>query len=127
MYTGKAARGRCHSINHGVLIGARGGVTIGKYVRLSSHAVIETGYLIPGIIPRQHSAKPIVIADGVWVVHGCNHSDRRHHRSQISVIASGAVATRDVPRDSIAMGVPSFFIGLSVRDQASAPLVGGGQ
>jgi maltose O-acetyltransferase len=107
------------TINHGVVMGARGGVTIGKNVRLSPYAVIETGYLVPNIVPREHSAKPIVIEDGVWVATGATIL-AGVTIGRNSVIAAGAVVSRDVPPNSLAMGVPARFTRLAIPEQAPA-------
>lgn len=95
------------TINFGVHIGARGGVTIGKNVRLSTYAVIETAALNPTVIPRdKHNAEPIVIEDGVWIASGAIILGGVTI-GRDSVVAAGAVVTRDVPPFSIAMGVPA--------------------
>jgi acetyltransferase-like isoleucine patch superfamily enzyme len=95
------------TINFGVHIGARGGVTIGRNVRLSTYAVIETAFLDPTVATRtKHHAKPIIIEDGVWI------ASRATVLAGVtvgrnSVVAAGAVVTRDVPPCSIAIGVPA--------------------
>jgi galactoside O-acetyltransferase len=95
------------TINFGVHIGARGGVTIGRNVRLSTYATIETASLNPTVVPRNvHRAEPIVIEDGVWIASGAIILGGVTI-GQDSVIAAGAVVTRDVPCNSIAMGVPA--------------------
>ena len=105
------------TINYGVHIGARGGVKIGKNVRLSTYAVIETAGLDPTRVPRvAHYAKPIIIEDGVWiaaratVLGGVTIGEN-------AVVAAGAVVTRDVPPNSIAVGIPARCRPLDVSSQ----------
>lgn len=107
LYPERLTLGDGTTINFGVHIGARGGVTVGKNVRLSTYAVIETASLNHAVVPRdEHRAKPIAIEDGVWIasratVLGGVTIGRN------SVVAAGAVVTRDVPPCSIAMGIPA--------------------
>lgn len=96
------------TLNHGVLIGARGGVEIGKRVRISSYSVIETSYLkkFEGReIPRERLNGKIIIEDDVWIA----TSARILANVTIgkgSVIAAGAVVTKNVPPYSLCAGVP---------------------
>lgn len=94
------------TINHFVFLGGRGGIDIGKHVRLSNHCVLETGYLVQDSTDRYHEAKPIVIEDNVWIATGAIVlAGVRVGRN--SIVAAGAVVIKDVPADSIAMGVPA--------------------
>lgn len=121
------------SINHGVVMSGEGGIDIGKYVSISSYAILETGGLKLHEIavekenaptenlgirkflnltlplknyPREHEYKPIVIGDNVWIASratilaGVTIGDN-------SVVAAGALVTKDIPPNSIAMGVPA--------------------
>lgn len=123
------------SINYGVVMSGEGGIDIGKYVSISSYAILETGGLKLHEIavenesssteslgiskflsltlpiknyPREHEYKPIVIGDNVWIASratilaGVTIGDN-------SVIAAGALVTKDIPPNSIAMGVPAKF------------------
>lgn len=104
----KISIGDYTTINHGVVIGGRGGVKIGSHVRLSPYAIIESGYLNTetSSLPRQHKSKPIVIGDGVWVASGAIVLAGVTIGNN-SVIAAGAVVTKDVPPNMIAMGIPA--------------------
>jgi acetyltransferase-like isoleucine patch superfamily enzyme len=94
------------TINHGVVINGRGGVTIGSRVRLSSYACLESEYLTVDEVPRSHGTAPIVIEDDVWIATGAVVlAGVTVGRS--SVVAAGAVVTRDVPAGSVAAGVPA--------------------
>ncbi len=96
------------TINSGVILHARGGIKIGNAVRLSPGCVLETGYLEKHRSPREHAAAPITIEDHVWiatraiVLPGVTIG---HH----SIVAAGAVVTKNVPPYSFACGVPATF------------------
>jgi maltose O-acetyltransferase len=94
------------TVNYGVVINGRGGVTIGRRVRLSSNVALESEFLQVDRIPRKHSTKPIVIEDNVWIGSGAivlaGVTVGRN-----SVVAAGAVVTKDVPPGCIAAGVPA--------------------
>lgn len=96
------------TINHGVIIGGRGGVTIGNNVRISPYSIIETGYLKLDKIPYEHDAKPIYIGNDVWIASGATIIAGVTINDS-AIIASGAVVTKDVPTGMIAMGVPATF------------------
>ncbi len=104
---------RC-TINEGVIIGGRGGVSIGHDVRISAGAFIETGYLEAAYytdganVWRKHGSQPIVIADNVWIGAGAKVL-AGVTVGRNSVVAAGAVVTKHVPPDSIAMGIPATF------------------
>lgn len=89
------------------VLGGMAGITMGDHVRLSEGACVETGGLdIRGTLPYSHVAKPIILGKGVWlgyratVLGGVTVGDG-------SVVGAGAVVTRDVPPNSIAVGSPA--------------------
>lgn len=122
------------SINYGVVMGGEGGIDIGNYVSISSYAILETGrlkvheidpveneqlstgylslknllklYLPVKEYPREHEYKPIVIGNNVWIASratilaGVTIGDN-------SIVAAGAIVTKDIPPNSIAMGTPA--------------------
>jgi acetyltransferase-like isoleucine patch superfamily enzyme len=103
---------RC-TINENAVLGGRGGLEIGSDVRISTQAIIETGYLeareyhTDGIRSwRTHAADPIRIGNNVWigagakVLAGVTVGDN-------AVIAASAVVTKDVPADHVAVGIPA--------------------
>jgi acetyltransferase-like isoleucine patch superfamily enzyme len=123
------------SINYGVVMGGEGGIDIGRYVSISSYAILETGRLkvhdeiatvetehlptqylsLKNLVkfslpvkeyPREHEHKPIVIGNNVWIASratilaGVTIGDN-------SIVAAGAVVTKDIPPNSIAIGIPA--------------------
>ncbi|MBU0596049.1 sugar O-acetyltransferase [Candidatus Bipolaricaulota bacterium] len=99
------------TLNHGVVIRARAGIMIGRQVRVSSGAMILTsGLRIEGAEPPyDHYAEPISIGDGVWIG-SCAQIMPGITVGEHSVVAAGAVVTRDVPAHTIVGGVPASVI-----------------
>lgn len=98
------------TINHGVVFSAKGGITIGRDVRISNYVVLETAQLDVHDMTsgHVHICKPIVVGDHVWIATGAiilpgvTIGDG-------AVIAAGAVVSRDVPAYHLAKGVPARF------------------
>lgn len=94
------------TLNHGVVIDARAKVTIGSNVRISSYSLIETAYLNKDTDQRVHDSKEITIGNDVWIASGAkilagvNIGDG-------TIVAAGAVVTKDIPANSLAKGVPA--------------------
>ncbi|MCB1784300.1 MAG: acyltransferase [Alphaproteobacteria bacterium] len=106
-YPEKIKVGAHCTLNEGVLIDARSPVTIGDHVRISSYVVIETGYLEKTGNPRKHLCEAIVIEDDVWIATGARIlAGVRIGKG--SIVAAGAVVTKDVPPGSLAKGVPAL-------------------
>lgn len=99
------------SLNEGVVLNARGGLTIGNDVHISPGAIINTGglnYKKFGT-ERKHLKQPVDIQNGVWIGSGAIINPGVTI-GENSVIGSGAVVTKDVPKNSIAVGVPASVI-----------------
>ena len=100
--------GRDVFINHSCTLSDIGGITIGDEVLIASRvSLITSGHPIdPDARRRQIVAAPIVIERGVWlctgatVLHGVTVGED-------SVVAAGAVVTRDVPAGVLVAGVPA--------------------
>jgi acetyltransferase-like isoleucine patch superfamily enzyme len=109
------------TFNQGVTIVAREPVIIGDHCRLSTHVVLHTTGLLTESRrpPYQHYARPIVIQDGVWLGSGVQVMPGvtvGHH----SVVAAGAVVTKDLPPHSLAGGVPAEPLKQDRREGAEA-------
>lgn len=101
------------AINHDVFIIGLAGITIGDDVVLSARAMLIDVSLSPDgfdrTATRSYANRPIVIEDGVWVGAGAIilpgvTVGRR------SIVAAGAVVTRDVPPLTIVGGNPARVI-----------------
>ena len=96
-------------INEGVHINCRSKVEIGKDVHISSNVQIHTGKLQLDKSARIHTHAPISIGNNVWlasaviVLAGVKIGEN-------SVIAAGSVVTKDIPANSLAMGIPAKVI-----------------
>ncbi|MDO8316019.1 MAG: acyltransferase [Flavobacterium sp.] len=94
-------------INEGVHINCRSIVNIGKDVHLSSNVQIHTGKLQIDKLSRIHSKAPITIENNVWlasaviVLAGVKIGEN-------SIVAAGSVVTKDIPANSLAMGIPAI-------------------
>jgi acetyltransferase-like isoleucine patch superfamily enzyme len=100
--------GRNVFINHNCTLNDIGGITIGDEVFVGPRvSLITSGHPTdPALRRRQIVAAPIAIERGVWlctgatVLHGVTVGED-------SVVAAGAVVTRDVPAGVVVGGVPA--------------------
>lgn len=96
------------SINEGVILNARAELKIGNHVHISPGVIINTGsldYEKKGI-ERMHTSSKVIICDGVWLGSGCIINPAVTV-GENSVIGAGAVVTRDIPPNCIAVGIPA--------------------
>lgn len=104
--------GRECTLNEGVHLGGRGGITIGNHCRISARVFMESGYLETvgiredGFPKRKHAHAPIVLGDHVWIGAGAMIL-AGVTIGEGAVIAAGAVVTKDVPAGYFAKGVPA--------------------
>jgi acetyltransferase-like isoleucine patch superfamily enzyme len=100
--------GRNVFINHNCTLNDIGGITIGDEVFIGPRvSLITSGHPVdPALRRRQITAAPIVIERGVWL---CTGATVLHGVTvgADSVVAAGAVVTRDVPAGVVAGGVPA--------------------
>lgn len=89
-------------INTGALLQARGGITIGDWVHISSYAILNSSTMDFNA-PRDKRPgvrKPIVIQDGAWIASGAILNPGVTI-GEDAVIGPGAVVTRDVPARTV--------------------------
>lgn len=100
--------GRDVFINQGCTLNDIGGITIGDEVFIGPRvSLITSGHPLDPALRRSHiTAAPIVIERGAWlcagatVLHGVTVGED-------SVVAAGAVVTRNVPAGVVVAGVPA--------------------
>lgn len=108
--------GRHVTINEGVFLDGFGGLTIGDNCRIAHGcSFISEDHVFSDpdtpIWRQGKRAGPIVLEDDVWC--GCGVKVLRGVCiGRGSVIAAGAVVTRDLPPYSIAMGIPAKVVGV---------------
>jgi len=107
--------GRHVTINEGVFLDGFGGLSIGDHCRIAHGcSFISEDHVFDDrdtpIWKQGKRASPITVQDDVWC--GCGVKVMRGVTiGRGSVIAAGAVVTRDIPPYSIAMGVPARVVG----------------
>lgn len=99
------------TLNEGVILNARDNLFIGNDVHISAYVIINAGALdyIKKGTERQHISSPVIIEEGVWVASGAIINPGVTIGSN-SVIGAGAVVTKDIPPNSVAVGVPAKVI-----------------
>jgi acetyltransferase-like isoleucine patch superfamily enzyme len=103
------------SVNSGALIDGRGGISIGNDVLIGPYVVINSSehahkQLDVPMTSVDHVMAPVRIGDDVWIGAHAVITGGVEIGSG-SVIAAGAVVTRDVPAYAIVGGVPASIIG----------------
>lgn len=98
-------------LNYGVSVGVTSHVAIGAHVRIGPYVMITDSDFHDvhrrGVRPP---SRPVVIEDHVWI--GAKASVLKGVRiGRGSVVATGAVVTRDVPPFTIVGGVPAAPVG----------------
>lgn len=91
------------------LLDARGGLTLGRNVNITSHVKLVTGTHDPDSASFAGTYAPISIEDHVWIATGAIVLPGVTI-GRGAVIAAGAVVTSDVPPMSICAGVPAKVI-----------------
>jgi acetyltransferase-like isoleucine patch superfamily enzyme len=90
-------------ISEGVILNARDIIIIGNRVHLSSGSMLITSKLIKD---NEHHSTPIIIKDGSWVASGAIICPGVI-LGENSVLGAGAVAVKNIPNNSLALGVPA--------------------
>ena len=81
-------------------------ISYGVHIRTDMH--IHSDYRIP-INQQGHEEKDITIGDNVWIGYGAQVMSGVSIASN-SIVAAGAVVTRDVPEGVVVAGVPARVI-----------------
>lgn len=107
--------GRHVTVNEGVFLDGFGGLSIGDHCRIAHGcSFISEDHVFDDrdmpIWKQGKRSSPITLEEDVWC--GCGVKVMRGVTiGRGSVIAAGAVVTRDIPPFSIAMGVPARVVG----------------
>jgi acetyltransferase-like isoleucine patch superfamily enzyme len=97
------------TLNEGVYLNLRDRLWIGADVHISPYAQLQTGELMPDVVPRIHRSGPIVIEDHAWIASGAIiGAGVRIGRG--AVIAAGAVVLHDVPPSVLVAGTPAKVV-----------------
>ncbi len=84
-------------------------ITIGNDVVISPNVMIFTGGLLYKTRTKNHFGKEIIIEDNVWIASGAIILQGVKIGTN-SVIGAGSVVTKDIPSNSLAVGVPAKVI-----------------
>ncbi len=111
----------CSLNPYSIIYGGQGGVKIGNYVRIATHTVIVAAQhlfqrLDVPICYQGGESKGIIIEDDVWIGANCTILDGVKI-GKGSIIAAGAVVTKDVMPYSIMTGVPAKLIKIRQTDK----------
>ena len=101
--------GRSVSINDGCIINAGGKVYIGDRTHVSPGCIINSGELTlrgESLEDRPHEYSSVFIEHDVWLASGVIVNPGVRIGAG-SVVAAGAVVTKDIPAGYLAMGVPA--------------------
>jgi maltose O-acetyltransferase len=96
------------TINGGAVLNASAPLTLGKHVRVSNQAQIQTDELVPESAQRhrEHRYGSVVVGDGAWLAAGCVIVPGVSIGAG-AIVAAGAVVTKDVDSYVIVAGVPA--------------------
>lgn len=99
------------NVNEGCHLNGRGGIFIGDFVNISPGVMIHTGGLnyLSRLEKRKHTKAAVEIEDGVWIGAGAI-INQGVTVGEHSVVGSGAVVTKNIPPNSVAVGVPARVI-----------------
>jgi acetyltransferase-like isoleucine patch superfamily enzyme len=105
---------RCSTLNQGVIIDGFGGVTIGKGVRIAPNTIINTADHVfknkkDFFYKQGFNCLPVKICDNVWIGSNCTINKGVTIGNSV-VIGSGSVVTKDIPANSLAVGIPAKVI-----------------
>jgi acetyltransferase-like isoleucine patch superfamily enzyme len=98
-------------INPQCYFAAKGGIILGDRVTISAGAKILSSSLKveDGVVQRHHVHKQVVLGNGVWIGAGAMVMPGVSI-GENSIVAAGAVVTKDMPANVIIAGVPAKVI-----------------
>ena len=99
------------TINPMCYFAAKGGIIIGDGVSISAGAKILSSSLKveEGIVQKRHVHKMVILGNNVWIGAGAEVCPGVTIGDN-SIVAAGAVVTKDMPQNSIIAGVPAKVI-----------------
>ena len=99
------------TINPQCYFAAKGGIFLGDNVTLSAGAKILSSSLKVenGVIQKRHIHKPVILKNNVWLGAGAMICPGVTV-GENTIIAAGAVVTKDIPSNQVAAGVPAKVI-----------------
>ena len=105
---GRIQIGDCSTLNEGVILGGRGGISIGRHCRISAYSQIQSSGLCleQHYTDRTHEDKSVTLEDGAWVCAGAIITSGVT-LGEGCVVAAGAVVVRDVPAFEMWGGIPA--------------------
>ena len=102
------------SIGWHCLLDARGGITIGDNVNISSYVkIITAGHDVRSKV-FAGTKSPVIVERDVWLATGCTILEGVHI-GEGAVVACGAVVNKDVPAFTVVGGIPARMISERVK------------
>jgi acetyltransferase-like isoleucine patch superfamily enzyme len=98
--------GRASAIGNRCILDARGGITIGRDVNISSYARLQTAKHLIDDPDFMHDYSPIAVEDRAWIAEGAVVLGGVRI-GEGAVVAAGAVVSKDVAPFSVVAGVPA--------------------
>lgn len=99
--------GNNSTLNEGVLLNASGGIIIGNNVHISTGVIINSVAIdLKNFTEKKHKLARVTIKDGVWISSGAIINPGITIEKN-SVVGAGAVVTRNVPPNTLVVGVPA--------------------
>ena len=107
--------GRNSAVGKHCVVDARGWITIGRDVNISSHSQLQTGKHLIDDPDFMHTSSPIVIGDRAWIAEGAVVLSGVTI-GEGAVVAARAVVTKDVAPFSVVGGIPAKHLRERSRD-----------
>lgn len=105
-YPKKLKIGDYSTLNDGVLLNCKGGISIGKYCRLSSNSQLHSTGLTINEFPRKHQSKKITLLDNVWLG-SSSVVTKGVVIGENSTIGALSLVNKNIDSDSFYAGIPA--------------------